>query len=74
MNVSYVKLGVMEETVVATATTATTKPIPLSSQLYEKTVQLIMVVKMLGRSFLILPRLTFQPNAMMMASSLIILI
>jgi hypothetical protein len=32
MNVSYVKLGVMEETVVATATTATTattKPIPL---------------------------------------------
>ena len=74
MNVSYVKLGVMEETVVATATTATTKPIPLSSLLYEKTVQLIMVVKMLGRSFLILPRLTFQPNAMMMASSLIILI
>ena len=76
MNVSYVKLGVMEETVVATATTttATTKPIPLSSLLYEKTVQLIMVVKMLGRSFLILPRLMFQPNAMMMASSLIILI
>ena len=29
MNVSYVKLGVMEETAVATATTATTKPIPL---------------------------------------------
>ena len=51
MNVSYVKLGVMEETVVATATTATTKPIPLSSLLYEKTVKLIMVVKMLGRSF-----------------------
>ena len=51
MNVSYVKLGVMEETVVATATTATTKLIPLSSLLYEKTVQLIMVVKMLGRSF-----------------------
>ena len=48
MNVSYVKLGVMEGTVVATATT---KPIPLSSLLYEKTVQLIMVVKMLGRSF-----------------------
>jgi hypothetical protein len=77
MNVSYVKLGVMEGTVVTTATTATTattKLIPLSSLLYEKTVQLIMVVKMLGRSFLILPRLTFQPNAMMMASSLIILI
>lgn len=48
MNVSYVKLEVMEETVVVTATT---KPIPLSSLLYEKTVQLIMVVKMLGRSF-----------------------
>jgi DNA-binding Lrp family transcriptional regulator len=29
MNVSYVKLGVMEETAVATATTATTKPVPL---------------------------------------------
>ena len=29
MNVSYVKLGVMEETAVATATTGTTKPIPL---------------------------------------------
>jgi hypothetical protein len=29
MNVSYVKLGVMEETVVATVTTATTIPIPL---------------------------------------------
>ena len=29
MNVSYVTLEVMEETVVATATTATTKPIPL---------------------------------------------
>ena len=29
MNVSYVKLEVMEETAVATATTATTKPIPL---------------------------------------------
>ena len=52
MNVSYVKLGVMKETAVATATTtATTKPIPLSSLLYEKTVQLIMVVKKLGRSF-----------------------
>ncbi len=51
MNVSYVKLEVMEETAVTSATTAITKPIPLSSLLYEKTVQLIMVVKMLGRSF-----------------------
>jgi hypothetical protein len=67
MNVSYVKLEVMEETAVTSATTAITKPIPLSSLLYEKTVQLIMVVKMLGRSFLLLPRLTFQPNTMMMA-------
>jgi hypothetical protein len=67
MNVSYVKLEGMEETAVTSATTAITKPIPLSSLLYEKTVQLIMVVKMLGRSFLLLPRLTFQPNTMMMA-------